>query len=277
MNTPQARQLVKTVDRLARRLELVEDEAWIRDRGWRFLFTNTSFSRHHGESPSTLEGRLDRELFTDPEVRVFRRDDRRCAEAMAPSFFAEDSPPHHGSHETLKFPLLLPTGAVIGVVGIGCRAPRPEPSTRPPRWLRGIKRRISTGFAGPVSVRRWAGWAGVHPDHLGRSFKHHYGMSVHDFVRRLRVQWSCWAMLEDPGRRLGDLAIAAGFSDQSHFTREFRRIRGVSPGAFRDLTATDRGAASPVRLSSMGRALRPAGSDRSPEGSGSEDRCREPS
>jgi len=59
--------------------------------------------------------------------------------------------------------------------------------------------------------------------------------------------------------------------DQSHFTREFRRIRGVTPGAFRDLAATSRGGSFPVRLSSM-ESIPSAGTDPPPEGAESGDR-----
>jgi len=37
---------------------------------------------------------------------------------------------------------------------------------------------------------------------------------------------------------LADIALATGFADQSHFTRAFRRVTGMSPGAFRQLVAT---------------------------------------
>jgi AraC family transcriptional regulator len=119
-----------------------------------------------------------------------------------------------------------------------------------------VRWRICTGFLEPVSVQRLAARARVHPDHLGRSFKRYYGSSLHDFSRRLRVQWSCWAMLEDPHRRLGDIAVDAGFTDQSHFTRDFRRLRGFSPGGFRDRcepAALGRGTCPPLRLSSSSR------------------------
>lgn len=234
MNTLTARQLVQAVDRIARHLELVAEEAWIRDCGWRFLFTNSIFAHHLRESPSSLEGRLDRELFSEEQVRIFRRDDGCCVQSALPSFFPEDAPPHRETHATLKFPLTLPSGEIAGVVGIACRMPRPAWLNEPPHWLRRVRRQISIGFAEPVSVRRLAASARVHPDHLGRSFRRHYGMTVHDFVRALRVQWSCWAMLEDPGCRLGEIAVAAGFTDHSHLSREFRRLRGFSPREFRE-------------------------------------------
>jgi transcriptional regulator GlxA family with amidase domain len=40
-------------------------------------------------------------------------------------------------------------------------------------------------------------------------------------------------MLTDAGRSLAEIAMAAGFSDQSHFTRCFRRQFGITPAAYR--------------------------------------------
>jgi AraC family transcriptional regulator len=39
-------------------------------------------------------------------------------------------------------------------------------------------------------------------------------------------------LLERPGAALSDVAVRAGFADQAHFTRLFKREFGVTPGAF---------------------------------------------
>jgi AraC family transcriptional regulator len=51
-------------------------------------------------------------------------------------------------------------------------------------------------------------------------------------VRRLRVDWAL-RELSTSARSLSEIALDAGFADQSHFTRVFKRQVGVSPGAFR--------------------------------------------
>jgi len=256
MNVSTARQMVQAIDRVARRLELLREEAWVRDREARFLYVNGPFARFFDASRSTLKGRRDVDLFSGAEVRAFRRDDARCVAASAARFFPEDDP-GGVAHQTLKLPLSLASGETVGVVGIAFSAPRRRPGSEAPRWLERVRSEVAEGFAGGVSIRRLAARAGVHPDHLARSFRHHYGEGVHALVRRLRIQWSCWALLERPGRRLDLLAVDAGFSDQSHFTREFRRVRGTTPGAFRDRcrdATLEAGGSSPVRLSAAGDA-----------------------
>ena len=68
----------------------------------------------------------------------------------------------------------------------------------------------------------------VHPAHLARAFRGQFGTSVGGYVRRLRLDWAA-AELERSDTALAAIALAAGFADQSHFTRIFRRLHRVHP------------------------------------------------
>ena len=83
------------------------------------------------------------------------------------------------------------------------------------------------------SLEELATLADVHPAHLARTFKRLQGVSVGEYHRNLRVAAACQA-LRDPTRPIAEVAAEAGFSDQSHFTRMFRRLTGQTPGEFRD-------------------------------------------
>ena len=74
--------------------------------------------------------------------------------------------------------------------------------------------------------------AGVHPVHLARTFRETQGMTIGQYFRGVRLARAT-DLLRDPRRPLSDIAIEAGFSDQSHLCREFKRATGVSPGRFR--------------------------------------------
>jgi AraC family transcriptional regulator len=68
--------------------------------------------------------------------------------------------------------------------------------------------------------------------HLAREFRAHFGTTLGEYVRQLRVEWVAEQLARTP-MTLSEISIAAGFSDQSHLTREFRRRFGMSPGAWR--------------------------------------------
>jgi AraC family transcriptional regulator len=74
--------------------------------------------------------------------------------------------------------------------------------------------------------------AGVHPMHLARLFRERFGYSMGEFVRRRRIAWAC-GQLAGSEATIAAIALAAGFADQAHFTRTFRRITGCTPSWYR--------------------------------------------
>lgn len=68
---------------------------------------------------------------------------------------------------------------------------------------------------------------------------HRQGASYSGILRDARVRRAARAMLDTPGS-LAEIGYAAGFADQAHFTREFRRILGASPAEWRRVAAPAR-------------------------------------
>jgi len=58
------------------------------------------------------------------------------------------------------------------------------------------------------------------------------GEGISEYVHRVRVRAACEQMLS-PETSLAELSVSTGFADQSHFTRSFRRITGMTPSASR--------------------------------------------
>ena len=83
-----------------------------------------------------------------------------------------------------------------------------------------------------VRLHEIAQAAGLPPFRLFRAFARAAGMSPHGYQRQARVRYA--AALIRLGRLLCDAALAAGFADQAHMTRSFRRTMGVTPGAYRE-------------------------------------------
>ena len=99
-------------------------------------------------------------------------------------------------------------------------------------WLGRIVERVRSQFRAPPSIGQLAAEAGVHPVHVARSFRAATGCSIGEFVRRLRLEWATEQLLRT-SIPLSDLAAAAGFADQSHFTRHFRSRMGIPPARYR--------------------------------------------
>ena len=103
---------------------------------------------------------------------------------------------------------------------------------RPPVWLGRIQEYVASDLAFVPDLSTLASVAGVHRVHVARAFRDHLGCTVGDFVRRLRVQRAC-ELLTATSVPLSDVAMRAGFFDQSHMTRVVKRFLGVTPAALR--------------------------------------------
>jgi len=106
-------------------------------------------------------------------------------------------------------------------------------------WVATVRDRIHAQLDRPLRVTDLATAAGVHRVHLARVFRARYGESVGSYHRRLRIEWAAHALLREDAP-VADVALRAGFADQSHFTRFFRRLMGVTPHAYRQERRTPR-------------------------------------
>lgn len=103
---------------------------------------------------------------------------------------------------------------------------------RPPAWLLRAQELLHDRFTEPLRPSDVARAVAVHPAHLARAFRTHFRVSMGSYVRRLRLDWAA-GQLAHSKASLAAVALAAGFADQSHFTRAFKRYAGLTPKAYR--------------------------------------------
>lgn len=101
-----------------------------------------------------------------------------------------------------------------------------------PAWLDGVRQRLASRIGETPTLAELAANAGVHPVHLAREFRRHFRCTIGDFIRRVRVEFACHQISETDAP-LSEVALAAGFYDQSHFSNIFRRVTGMTPAAYR--------------------------------------------
>jgi len=104
----------------------------------------------------------------------------------------------------------------------------------PPHWIESTKEVLRSNLNEPPDLFETARLAGVHPAHLSRVFRQFTGMTMGAYLRRQRVDFAC-SRLRQSKCSLADIALEAGFYDQAHFSRVFRRQIGISPKEFRSL------------------------------------------
>jgi AraC family transcriptional regulator len=125
-------------------------------------------------------------------------------------------------------------GLVLELLAACSRSPAEVRHANAPRWLKRVRDLLRGHFSENLALGQVAAAVGVSADHLARTFRHYQGCTLGEYVRRLRVEASCRRLAgsESP---LVQVALDAGFADQSHFTKTFKRYMGVTPAAFRNL------------------------------------------
>lgn len=132
---------------------------------------------------------------------------------------------------------LIMEGLALEMIGSANRLLIKDEKSGAPVWLKRVRERLHDHFAKQLSIQLLAMEAGVHPIYLHRAFRKHYGQSIGEYLRILRIQ-SCCVQLASTNVRLADISTSAGFCDQGHFSRTFKRICGMTPMAYRRIFRT---------------------------------------
>jgi AraC family transcriptional regulator len=108
----------------------------------------------------------------------------------------------------------------------------PQGSRKAPGWLAQIVDAIEQRFNEPLRLESLARDLGLHPVYVSRAFRQHVGVTMHEFLRGLRLRHARH-LLSASRRSVTAIAGLAGFSDASHLSRTFSEQFGVSPKFFR--------------------------------------------
>lgn len=102
-----------------------------------------------------------------------------------------------------------------------------------PAWAKELKEMIQDHIDTSLSLKELSKNLDVNPSYLSREFSKHFGnLSFGDYIRKQRIERAI-ELMASPANSLTDIAYFTGFSDQSHFTRIFKKHMGESPSAYR--------------------------------------------
>ena len=110
---------------------------------------------------------------------------------------------------------------------------RPLAERGVPRWIATVRERVEAECATPPTLAELGRMVGRDAAYVAATFKRVYGNSVGAYVRQLRLWQARRRMDVEPDARLLDVALACGYADQSHFTRQFKRLFALTPAQYR--------------------------------------------
>lgn len=86
-------------------------------------------------------------------------------------------------------------------------------------------------YARPLKLDAICSAADLSPSYLIRAFKEKYGLTPHAYLTNCRIEFSRTQLRR--GRPIAEVALAAGFSDQAHLQRSFKKLVAATPGQYR--------------------------------------------
>jgi AraC-like DNA-binding protein len=146
---------------------------------------------------------------------------------------------------TNKVPLVDDLGAIIGTAGITRRLATRGQADVPGHEFAPVLAHLRDHYPTPITNRQLARLAHMSVRAFERKFRASFHLTPQRYLRKLRLSMASRALVST-GETLAEIASGCGFSDQSHFTREFRRRFGRTPRDYREHYARDRADAAPV-------------------------------
>lgn len=217
---------------------LGEVNVFVKDLEGRFVFFNRRFITLCGETAAdAILGRTDYDFFDADLAAKYVEDDQRVIATSEPLRNRMDLviSPETGAlvwYQVHKIPVRSVDGETVGVAGIHRWSPGlPEPDFVSPNLQKALGH-IHQHFREQLKLADIAQVSGVAESTLSQHFSDELGTSVVRYIKRLRLQWAA-DRLRHSQTPIGELALEAGFSDQSHLTREFKDLTGETPASFR--------------------------------------------
>jgi AraC-like DNA-binding protein len=131
-----------------------------------------------------------------------------------------------------KSPLFDRDGEIMGLAALMYTISTPEHQRTHFQELERVIEFLERSFVDEVSVKRLAEIAGISVAHLNRRFRQLLRLSPMEYVHSLRIH-EAKRLLATTHQNIGQIAAAAGFYDQSYFTKRFRKATGMRPLAYR--------------------------------------------
>ena len=207
----------------------------IKDPDGPYLWANVGFANRLGRSPDEVVGRTVDELFPAEFARSYAGQDARVLRTGRPLqqhlelIVRPDG--DIGWYVTSKS-CLVHDGAVWGlaVLSIDLNAQLHSAHSGLARAIADVRAHVGH----PWRVPELAAIAGLSSKQLERLSRRTLGLSPQRLVQRLRIERAVHLILTTDAT-LGDISAECGFYDQSSFTKQFRSVLGLTPGAYRRL------------------------------------------
>ena len=235
-----------TASHFAELLDFLPDVlAWVKDRQGRYLWVNRAFVIHfsldgdRGDEPvsaASILGKTDYDLSPAFLADQFRHDDEQVLAGHRIVNRLERIEASRGEtawNITDKIPVVDAKGAIIGTAGITRAADAAGSVEATAPGFGPALAHMRAHFQREITNQELASISNMSLRAFERRFQATFQLTPHRFLRKLRLRIASRALIYSEAS-LSEVALNAGFADQSHFSREFRRHFGRTPREYRE-------------------------------------------
>jgi AraC-like DNA-binding protein len=242
---------------LATLFDCVKDVlVWVKDRDGRYRWVNRAFLLNYAVA------RQRRRMRTDSDGVLGKTDYDLSPTFLADQYRLDDEQVLAGKrivnrielvgepegltvwNVTNKIPLTDTDGTIIGTAGIAQRLDTPGPAMVPGSEFGPVLAYLRDHYHEPITNHQLARLAHMSVRAFERKFGGSFHLTPQKYLRKLRLRMASRALVYT-NLPLAKVALNCGFVDQSHFSREFRRLFGRTPRDYRAHYSLGSDAAAP--------------------------------
>jgi AraC-like DNA-binding protein len=110
---------------------------------------------------------------------------------------------------------------------------KPGSKKKIPVWAQELKEIIQDHIDTNLSLKEISKGLAINPSYLSREFSKYFeDLSFGEYIRKQRIE-KAKELMQSPKYSLTEIAYLTGFSDQSHFTRIFKKYTGINPSGYK--------------------------------------------
>lgn len=209
---------------------------FVKDRDRRFVHFSPNFPGMMGRPARELTGARDEDISPEHLVEHYRSDDNAVLTSGIELTNIVELVAQRGGFAwniTSKWPIYDGSGEILALGAVTRRLQdRPE-SEDQYLLLQPAAELMVRNLGRNVSLAELAASVSLSPSQFSRTFRDRFGVTPHQYMMRLRMDAAA-DLLSTTDLSLTEIAHRCGYYDQSHLSNEFRNLKHMPPGAYRE-------------------------------------------
>lgn len=210
---------------------------FVKDSQGRFVRCNRAFiALVQAKREEEVLGLRDSDLFPRHLAESYMNDDQTVLTSGVPMVdkieLVRNPDGSSDWYTTTKLPVHGRTGERIGIAGITRDLKKMNVNNERFLSLAPVLEAIASGYAHPLPIASLAEKAALSVSQFDRQFKKKFKITPRRYIANIRIN-AASELLVSTDLPISDVALRTGFYDQSHFTNQFVRYKGIPPSHYR--------------------------------------------